>query len=80
MIRFVCPACKSQLKAADAKAGQPARCPKCGFLGRIPPPDPLSDTPTSPQPANKPNEPSQPARNCRHDRGHRRTRPHFTPA
>ena len=36
MIRSKCPRCKARLKAPDSYVGQPAKCPKCGSMSRVP--------------------------------------------
>lgn len=36
MIRFACPKCRGQLKAAENQAGTKTTCPKCGHVFTLP--------------------------------------------
>lgn len=53
MIRFPCPKCQRQLKAADEQAGKTVKCPKCGHRIAVPGIEQSSERTASPQPASQ---------------------------
>src|SRR5438552_2536228 len=63
MIRFVCPACQSAIRAGDHQTDRTVRCPKCAQLVIVPPSlgIPLTENPP----------PVRPAPACEHSLGER---------